>query len=91
MKDLELLEQVDWRLSAECRRLTAAQVDRYFFGNRTSDLNEGRALCAICPVRDQCLELADQVETGVEGTRRHMAGIWGGLYSSERRARREKP
>lgn len=88
MTDLDALEQVDWRLRGACRRLTADLADRFFFGSNVVDLNEGRALCAICPVRNECLEFADGFEVGTAGTKSHMAGIWGGLCKSQRIARR---
>lgn len=42
-----------------------------FFSQRASDLAEAQALCAHCPVRISCLELA--LEEGLE------YGVWGGV------------
>ena len=88
MRDLDVLDQADWRLRGACARLTPAHADRFFFGSDVRDLEVGRSLCATCPVREPCLELADSVEIGSSGRKDHMAGVWGGLYSSQRRARR---
>lgn len=37
-----------------------------------------KALCAVCPVREECLEYALRI--------REPHGVWGGLNESERRA-----
>lgn len=89
MRDLEVLDALDWRLRAACARLTPAHADRFFFGSDVRDLEVGRTLCAGCPVREPCLELADGAEVGSTGRKDHMAGVWGGLYPSQRRRRRK--
>ena len=88
MRELEVLDTVDWRLRAACAQIPVAQADRFFFGSTTTDLEQGRALCATCPVRTECLDLADATETGTLGARTYMAGIYGGLYPRGRRDRR---
>jgi hypothetical protein len=88
MSGLEVLDSFDWRLRGACARLTPAHADRFFFGSDVRDLEVGRSLCAGCPVREPCLELADSAETGSTGRRDHMAGVWAGLYPRERRNRR---
>ncbi|HEX2155023.1 MAG TPA: WhiB family transcriptional regulator [Acidimicrobiia bacterium] len=42
-----------------------------FFSQRASDLASAQAICARCPVRIQCLEVA--LEEGLE------YGVWGGV------------
>jgi WhiB family transcriptional regulator, redox-sensing transcriptional regulator len=69
-----------WREAAACA--TSRDVD--FFPD-PADLNEisrAKALCAICPVSDECLTWA--VETN------QTEGIWGGHTPSERRSIRRR-
>lgn len=72
-------------LSAEPWRLDTACRDRADLDWFTLDPSEGeavRAVCATCPVRDQC-RAAGAAET---------IGVWGGLYRADqrRRAARER-
>ena len=77
----------DWRHRARCR---IADADLFFAPDRgepgqTKVVREGRALalCALCPVREDCLQYA--LDTG-QGY-----GIWGGLREDQRRLlRRER-
>jgi len=58
-----------WRDRAACRDMVAAEYDPFFAD--TADLQaEAIAICAKCPVRDDCLTFA--VRTGQQ------YGIWGG-------------
>lgn len=68
-----------WRLRAAC----AGQENLFFAvdgegkkGCRERE-DRARALCAACPVRDDCLDWA---------LPRHVLGIWGGLNEAERAA-----
>jgi WhiB family redox-sensing transcriptional regulator len=67
-----------WRVDSACR-----DVDpRIFFPVGTSGLaaevaNEAKAVCAVCPVAQECLIFA--VTTNQE------YGVWGGLDEEERR------
>jgi len=67
-----------WRDSAACRGL---DVD-IFFPASDDDAGPAKAVCATCPVREQCLEwaLASRQEDG----------IWGGLTDTERRRLRRR-
>lgn len=51
-----------------------------FFPTRGASLDEARAVCALCPVRVDCLDYAMQTA--------QKFGVWGGLSERERRARR---
>jgi WhiB family redox-sensing transcriptional regulator len=51
-----------------------------FTGNDTVDRNLAAALCARCPVRDECLEL--EMRTAGDQT----VGVWGALSEDDRRA-----
>jgi WhiB family transcriptional regulator, redox-sensing transcriptional regulator len=73
---------IAWQHSAACR----GEDSTYFFApsyfERRSEKNAreavAKAICARCPVRDECLEYALRT--------RDNHGIWGGLNEMERRA-----
>jgi WhiB family transcriptional regulator, redox-sensing transcriptional regulator len=74
-------EDISWQQGAACR---GADVNLFFTPShleskeeREMREDEAKAICAICPVRAQCLEFA--LET------REPHGIWGGLNEIERR------
>jgi WhiB family redox-sensing transcriptional regulator len=75
----------DWRHQARC----GDRRDDLFFPTGTTgpaedQIREAKAICALCPVREDCLEWA--LDTGQD------FGIWGGLTEEERRAiRRGRP
>jgi WhiB family redox-sensing transcriptional regulator len=70
----------DWWHRAECRHY-ASQVD--FFPTRGESARDAKAVCARCPVAEQCLEYALRWEP--------LCGVWGGLNERERRQlRRER-
>jgi WhiB family redox-sensing transcriptional regulator len=58
-----------WRDQAACRDVVTADYDP-FFADTTDVQLEAIAICATCPVRDDCLTFA--VRTGQQ------YGIWGG-------------
>jgi WhiB family redox-sensing transcriptional regulator len=68
----------DWRTLAACRGLNPD----LFFPERGDSftVRNARAVCATCPVAEQCLEFAIEVD--------ETEGIWGGL--SGRQLREEK-
>jgi WhiB family transcriptional regulator, redox-sensing transcriptional regulator len=71
----------DWRDAAECARQTRAVN---FFPERGQSGMEAKAICAVCPVQQPCLEFA--LHTDVS------CGVWGGTTESERRLlRRQQP
>jgi len=58
-----------WRDRAACRDLVTADYDP-FFADNDEGTQAAIAICAICPVRDECLTFA--VRTGQQ------YGAWGG-------------
>jgi WhiB family redox-sensing transcriptional regulator len=62
-----------WRKQAACRGLDP----ELFFPKRGASNDVAVAVCASCPVRDECLEYA------LNHTYEH--GIWGGASERERR------
>lgn len=72
----------DWREQAACRHMDPAIFHPQGGTGRSAMVlvREAKAICANCPVEDDCLEYALRVETiGSE------AGVWGGTTPDERR------
>ncbi|MEV3931244.1 MULTISPECIES: WhiB family transcriptional regulator [unclassified Streptomyces] len=69
----------NWRMHAACRE---EDPDLFFpigsSGPALVQVEDAKAVCGACPVRDQCLEWA--LENGQD------AGVWGGMDENERRA-----
>lgn len=70
---------MDWRHRALCRD----EDPELFFpvgnsGPALLQIEEAKAVCMRCPVREQCLEFA--LASGQD------AGVWGGLSEDERRS-----
>ena len=68
----------DWRDQAECRDLDV----NLFFPVSEEDEAPAKDVCAVCPVREECLDWA--IAT------RQSDGIWGGLNETERRRERRR-
>jgi WhiB family redox-sensing transcriptional regulator len=70
----------DWRQLAACRH---ADPELFFpvsaSGPSLDQITQAKAICAGCPVRQQCLAFA-------LGTRQDH-GVWGGMSEEERRPR----
>ena len=64
----------DWRNAAEC---VSHANDVNFFPARGESAAEAKAICAVCPVRQPCLDFALHAKVSF--------GIWGGLSERERR------
>jgi WhiB family redox-sensing transcriptional regulator len=64
--------RTDWFDDAACRD---ADTD-VFFPTSDADAGAAKAICAVCPVREECREFA--LET------RPSDGVWGGLTPIER-------
>jgi WhiB family transcriptional regulator, redox-sensing transcriptional regulator len=64
---------LSWRLKGACRGLDPA----IFYPVSEDDAGEAKAVCAVCPVREACLEFA-------LANREH-DGVWGGATERERR------
>lgn len=67
-----------WRDDAACRDDDTS----IFFPDREADVARAVAICATCPVRDDCLEFALRT--------RQVDGVWGGLTEPERRRVRRR-
>jgi WhiB family redox-sensing transcriptional regulator len=68
-----MAQRLEWKEQAACRNLDTS----LFFPESESGAEEAKKVCAICPVREACLQFA-------LNTRQH-DGVWGGLTESERR------
>jgi WhiB family transcriptional regulator, redox-sensing transcriptional regulator len=64
---------VNWRQRSACRGLDP----EIFFPATDEEAEEAKAICAVCPVRQMCLEHALAA--------REREGVWGGLTERERR------
>ena len=64
--------RTDWFDDAACREVDTA----VFFPASDADADAAKAICASCPVREECLEFA--LES------RPPEGVWGGLTPIER-------
>jgi WhiB family redox-sensing transcriptional regulator len=73
---------MEWMINAACRG--APDPDLWFapseVGPGAAQVAEAKAVCAGCPVREDCLELA--LTLGLD------YGVFGGFTASERRALR---
>ena len=67
-----------WRRAAACRDLDTG----FFFPLSDDDAGPAKAVCATCPVREECLRYALATRQG--------DGIWGGLTETERRRLRRR-
>ncbi len=72
----DLLRRPDWHQKAACR----GQGTHSFFSGAPDNLDRARAVCAGCPVREQCYQyaMADP----------DLVGVWAGITDRERRALR---
>ncbi len=69
---------LDWQADAACRTIDTD----LFFPASEAEAAPALAICATCPVRQECLEWA-------LATRQH-DGVWGGTTDSERRRIRRR-
>lgn len=74
-----------WEAKARCRTVG---VEPFFpegnGGKHRAAADEAKAVCAMCPVRQPCLQFALDLGGAFEVARR--AGIWGGTTPRERAA-----
>lgn len=80
-------EQIDqfftaepWVTQAKCSGLAGPIASKIFFPSQGESLVPARALCAACPVREECLDYALRT--------RQTHGVWGGKSEEERRGLR---
>jgi WhiB family redox-sensing transcriptional regulator len=85
---------VTWRSEAACK---AESRDIFFpegTGNWQSAYKEAEAICAGCPVKDECLRECMESERGQAqmglGTNGNVYGYYGGTTPSQRRKLHEK-
>ncbi len=69
---------IRWREGAACRDLDT----NTFFPETDEGAEFALAVCATCPVREQCLEFALAT--------RQDDGVWGGMTETERRRLRRR-
>lgn len=69
---------MSWRADAACRNLDT----EIFFPDSESDAGPALEVCAVCPVRAECLDWAI--------VNRQHDGIWGGTTESERKRIRRR-
>jgi WhiB family redox-sensing transcriptional regulator len=74
----ERFDEADWRESGACRTVPTA----VFFPDTDSEAGPAKAICAVCPVREECLSFAL--------ANREEQGVWGGLTETERRRTRRR-
>ncbi len=65
---------LDWQENAACLH-HAGRVD--FFPARGESVRDAKAVCAVCPVKNECLDFALRLKVA--------HGVWGGLSERERR------
>jgi WhiB family redox-sensing transcriptional regulator len=80
LNDLVFEPEERWREEAAC----SGSDNGFFFpvGEDESAVAPAKAICAVCPVKDECLQYAlatNQTE-----------GVWGGLSGPERRRLRRR-
>jgi WhiB family transcriptional regulator, redox-sensing transcriptional regulator len=73
----------DWRSDGACLH---ADPDLFFpismTGRAAEQIAQAKAICARCPVREPCLEFAQEHEPGY--------GIWGGTTPQDRQQARRR-
>jgi len=74
----------DWGQQAECKGSPLFTLDMYGMDkeHRLDVEQKAKALCSICPVRDECYTHAMSYP--------ELGGIWGGLTQQEREALRKR-
>jgi len=67
--DDEIIQEPDWQELARCNDGTGSMTE-LFFSEQLDDIAAAKAFCLECPVRETCLEGAQE--------RREPWGVWGG-------------
>lgn len=81
--DADLDQAPAWRRDALC--LSADQTVFFPEGKGDHNAERAKAICAACPVTDDCLDYALTLE-GDDELAMGREGIWGGTTPGERRA-----
>lgn len=71
-------DRESWWLEASCRDEPPA----IFFPTSSDDTAAAKAICAVCPVKDDCLDYALR--------HAYLLGIWAGTAEKERRSLRRR-
>ncbi len=79
------MKDESWRMKASCRGLPTNIFFPEFAAEVQDPYGDARAICATCPVIEDCLKLSDSFASG--GDR---SGMFGGLTPVERRNRRRQ-
>ena len=74
-----------WRNYAACRGMNAHGESNVFFPSRAAGVEEGKSVCAECPVRAECQNDWEKMPIAMQ---RH--GIWFGLTDNERKTAKKK-
>lgn len=75
---IKSFERAPWMAQGECQGMPTS----WFFPARGESLAEQRAVCAVCPVKTECLDYA--LRNGEK------YGVWGGTGERERRLMRRE-
>jgi hypothetical protein len=70
-------QQLDWLKQANCKGLGNLKPN-IFFSNTLAHRRRARAVCAICPVIQECFEFS------LNAVNKYNFGIWAGLGTRER-------
>lgn len=70
----------DWRKQAACRGM---DTNIFFPTQGAASVREARAVCATCPVTNECFLASNEVFS-------QRYGVWGGLSSKARKAKRKR-
>jgi WhiB family transcriptional regulator, redox-sensing transcriptional regulator len=76
-----LASELAWQREAACRGLGVEESRAIFFPAPGKCIDEARAICGACPVREQCLDFA--LTNGC-------IGVWGGTTERERSRLRQR-
>jgi WhiB family redox-sensing transcriptional regulator len=71
-----LESELAWQREGACRGLGLSESQTIFFPSRGESVENARAICERCPVREECLDFALQ---------HHCIGVWGGTTERQRR------
>jgi len=83
VKPVIIEASLSWHLEAICADSATYDPDLWF-----SDSDEARRICAHCPVRNECLSYAMDVE---QESGAQLIGVWGGLSPIQRKRLRQYP
>lgn len=77
------IRNVDWMDHALCAQLGPGAADQYFFPTKGGETRTAIAMCATCPVRQECADYA-----AAEFTSADDSGVWGSTAGQRCETRR---